>query len=54
MDRFVDFKFDFIIKWSTQNVKQLFQIKDKNPQQACNIYKGVCTFGENYIINITY
>ena len=30
-------------------MRNLFRLKSKNPCPACVIYKGICTFKENYI-----
>ena len=38
-------KIDFAIKWPTKKVKQLFNVKDRNPHPACKIYEGVCSCG---------
>lgn len=40
---------DFAVKWSTKKVRQLFNVKDKNPYPACKIYEGICTCGNNYV-----
>ena len=37
------------IIWKTKKVKQLFNLKDKNPYPSSVIYEGICTCGENYI-----
>lgn len=46
---FTNDKIDFAIKWSTKKVKQLFNVKDRNPHPACKIYEGKCSCGKNYI-----
>ena len=41
--------FDVQIKWLTKKVKTLFRVKDKSLDQACKIYKGICSCVESYI-----
>ena len=40
---------DFAIKWSTKKVRQLFNVKNKNPHPACKIYEGICSCGDSYV-----
>ena len=49
LNDFTEFKMDFVIKWSTKKVKQLFHFKDKNPSPTCKIYEGICSCGFNNI-----
>ena len=46
-------KYDFRIAWKTKKIKQLFTLKEKNPDPSCKIYEGVyegvCSCKENYI-----
>ena len=42
-------KFHLRIKWITRKTKTLFKLKDKSLHATCNIYHGVCSYGETYI-----
>ena len=46
---FTNNKYDIPIKWTTKKVKQLFQLKSRNPHPSCVIYEGVCSCQESYI-----
>ena len=46
---FTENKFNVTIKWKTKKVRNLFNLKDRNPYPACTIYKGTCTCGLTYI-----
>ena len=48
-DTFTNNTFDVRITWLTQKVKNLLRVKDKSLQQACKIYKGVCSCGKSHI-----
>ena len=48
-DKFTNDTFDVQIKWLIKKVKTLFRVKDKSLDQACKIYKGVCSCCESYI-----
>ena len=47
--QFSDNRFTVSIKWKTKRVKNLFNLKSKNPHPACKIYLGVCSCEESYI-----
>ena len=42
-------KVNFTITWSTNEIKNLFKIKDRNPHPSCCIYKGTCSCSMVYI-----
>ena len=42
-------KYEFIIKWITKKVKQLFSTKDKDPHPSCKIYEGICSCSISYV-----
>ena len=46
---FTNNTFDVAIKWMTKKVKQLFNLKSRNPHPSCKIYEGVCSCGDKYI-----
>ena len=38
-----------VIRWITKKVRNLFNLKSKNPHQACKIYEGTCSCGVSYV-----
>ena len=44
-----DVKFNLII-WATKKNKSLFKIKDNVKHAICVIYKGICSCGNNYVV----
>ena len=38
-----------VIKWITKKVRNLFNLKSRNPHPACKIYAGKCSCGVEYI-----
>ena len=38
-----------VIKWITKKVRNLFNLKSRNPHPACKIYAGQCSCGVTYI-----
>ena len=40
---------NFFVFFVARIVKQLFNVKDRNPHPACKIYEGKCSCGKNYI-----
>ena len=46
---FTQQNYQVVIKWITRKTKSLFQLKDRNPYPACQIYKGTCVCGKSYI-----
>ena len=45
---FAHHKFDIAVKWSTNKIRSLFCLKDKNMHLACKIYE-ICFYSTNYI-----
>ena len=39
----------FVIKWITKKVRNLFNLKSRNPHPTCKIYAGQCSCGVTYI-----
>ena len=46
---FTNNEFKIIVKWITKKVRNLFNLKDKNPYPACQIYKGTCSCDQTYV-----
>ena len=46
---FVSVDCTVVIRWITKKVRHLFNLKSRNPHQACKIYEGVCSCGQTYI-----
>ena len=38
-----------VIKWVTKKVRNLFNLKSRNPHPACKVYAGKCSCGVEYI-----
>ena len=49
LNSFTNFKYIFIILWQTRQIKSLFSRKDKNLHRSHVIYKGECSWGENFV-----
>ena len=49
LQSFVHHKFDIAAKWSTNKIRSLFCLEDKNPNPACKIYECICSCYANYI-----
>ena len=47
--QFTGEKYGMTVKWLTKKEKSLFQLKDRNLQPSCKIYKRICSCGETYI-----
>ena len=46
---FVNVDCTVVIRWITKKVRHLFNLKSRNPHQACKIYEGQCSCGQTYI-----
>ena len=46
---FTNDKFRFHIIWNTSKMQSLFNNKDKVQHLSCVTYKGVCSWGADYI-----
>ena len=49
IETFTNGKYQFIVLWSTRNIKTLFPLKDKVKHLSCVIYEGICSCGKKYI-----
>ena len=46
---FTNGNLQFIVLWSTRNIKPLFPLKDRVKHLSCVIYEGKCSCGRRYI-----
>ena len=49
IESFTSGKLNFIVLWSTRNIKSLFPLKDWVKHLSCVIYEGKCSCGRRYI-----
>ena len=46
---FMDIECKVVVKWITKKIRNLFNLKSKNPHPSCKIYEGSCSCGSSYI-----
>jgi len=49
LNNFINFNLIFVILWQTRQIKSLFNNKDKNTHRSKVVYKGDCSYGDDYI-----
>ena len=49
LERFTNYKVKFNIAWNIQKIKSLFSNKYKVSHYSCVIYRGICSYGTDYI-----
>ena len=49
LEIFTNYSVKFNIVWNTRKIKSLFNYKDKVSHYSCIIYRGICSYGADYI-----